>query len=44
LQSGELVSDPDIDWSFAVGQEIELQLVEPMGSRTADEANFSRFK
>jgi hypothetical protein len=34
LQSGELVSDPDIDWSFAVGQEIELQLVEPMGSRT----------
>jgi len=34
LQSGELVSDPDIDWSFVVGQEIELQLVEPMGSRT----------
>ncbi len=26
--------DPDVDWSFASGQEIELQLVEPLGSRT----------
>jgi len=34
LKSGELVADPDIDWAFTVGQEIELQLVEPMRSRT----------
>ncbi len=34
LSTGTLVSEPDVDWSFAHGQEIELQLVEPRGSRT----------
>ncbi len=34
LRTGTLVSEPDVDWSFANGQMIELQLVEPLGSRT----------
>ncbi len=34
LRTGTLVSEPDVDWSFANGQMIELQLVEPQGSRT----------
>ncbi len=34
LRSGTLVSEPEVDWSFANGREIELQLVEPPGSRT----------
>ena len=34
LSTGTLVSEPDVDWSFAHGREIELQLVEPPGSRT----------
>ncbi len=33
LRTGTLVSEPDVDWSFADGREIELQLVEPLGSR-----------
>ncbi len=33
LRTGTLVSDPDVDWSFAHGREIEVQLVEPPGSR-----------
>ncbi len=33
LRTGTLVSEPDVDWSFAHGREIELQLVEPAGSR-----------
>ncbi len=33
LRTGTLVSEPVTDWSFASGQEIELQLVEPLGSR-----------
>ncbi len=33
LRTGTLVSKPDVDWSFAHGREIELQLVEPLGSR-----------
>ena len=35
LRSGELISDPDLDWSFVEPvQEIELQLLEPPRSRT----------
>ena len=34
LRTGAIVSEPDVDWSFADGQMIELQLVEPLGSRT----------
>ncbi len=34
LSTGTLVSEPEVDWSFANGREIELQLVEPPGSRT----------
>ncbi len=34
LRTGTLVSAPEVDWSFADGREIELQLVEPPGSRT----------
>jgi hypothetical protein len=35
LRAGELVSERDVDWSFlGGGGEIELQLVEPPGSRT----------
>ncbi len=35
LRTGTLVSEPDVDWSLAQGSfgEIELQLVEPLGSR-----------
>ncbi len=35
LRTGTLVSEPDVDWSLAQGSfgEIELQLVEPRGSR-----------
>ncbi len=33
LRTGTLVSDPGVDWAFAAGQPIELQLVEPLGSR-----------
>ena len=33
LRTGTLVSEPDVDWSLAHGREIELQLVEPLGSR-----------
>ncbi len=32
LRAGALVTEPDVDWSFA-NAEIELQLVEPPGSR-----------
>ena len=32
LRAGALVSEADVDWSFAIA-EIELQLVEPPGSR-----------
>ena len=35
LSTGTLVSEPNVDWSLATGGElIELQLVEPLGSRT----------
>jgi hypothetical protein len=35
LRSGELVADPDVDWTFAADvPEIELQLVDPVRSRT----------
>ena len=34
LRTGAIVSEPDVDWTFADGQMIELQLVEPLGSRT----------
>ena len=38
LRNGELVDDPDVDWEAVFGDqpvgEIELQLVEPAGSRT----------
>lgn len=35
LRAGTLVSEPGVDWSFANdGRSIELQLVEPLGSRT----------
>ena len=35
LRSGELVEDPDVDWTFATDlPEIELQLVDPVRSRT----------
>ena len=34
LRAGTLVSEPVADWSFASGREIELQLVDPLGSRT----------
>ncbi len=36
LRTGTFVSEPDVDWSLAHGSfgEIELQLVEPLGSRT----------
>ncbi len=33
LLTGAFVSKPDVDWSFAHGREIEVQLVEPPGSR-----------
>ena len=33
-RTGTLVSEPVVDWSFAQGRMIELQLVEPLGSRT----------
>ena len=33
MRAGPLVSDPDVDLSFATGM-VELQLVEPLGSRT----------
>jgi len=33
LRKGLLVSQTNIDWSFAHGQDLELQLMEPMGSR-----------
>jgi hypothetical protein len=33
LRSGELVTERDVDWSVANGRTIELQLVEPPGSR-----------
>ena len=33
LRTGTLVSESDVDWSLAHGREIELQLVEPLGSR-----------
>ncbi len=33
LRAGELVAEPDVDWSSFPGGEIELQLVEPPGSR-----------
>lgn len=33
LVSGELVTGPVDDWSFATEAEVEMQLVEPMGSR-----------
>ena len=34
LRAGTLVSELDVDWSFAEGQLIELQLLDPLGSRT----------
>lgn len=34
LRAGELVADRDVDWTYFPGGEIELQLVEPAGSRT----------
>jgi hypothetical protein len=34
LRGGDLVSAPVSDWTFAHRQEVELQLVEPVGSRT----------
>ena len=34
LRKGELVTDPNVDWVAVDPKEIELQLVEPMGSRT----------
>ena len=33
LRKGLLVSQTNIDWSFGHGQDLELQLMEPMGSR-----------
>lgn len=33
LRAGELVTDANVDWSYFPGGEIELQLVEPAGSR-----------
>ena len=33
LRSGALVTESITDWSFADGQEVELQLVDPVGSR-----------
>jgi len=35
LRGGDLIADADVDWSFAAETElVQLQLVEPMGSRT----------
>jgi len=34
LRTGTLVTEPVIDWSFAKGQSMDLELVEPPGSRT----------
>jgi len=33
LRTGALVTEPVTDWSFAQGQDLEIQLVEPVGSR-----------
>jgi hypothetical protein len=33
LRSGELVTDPNVDWSVVEGKEFELQLVDPPRSR-----------
>jgi hypothetical protein len=34
LRAGELVTDPNVDWSFVQGKPIELELVSPGTSRT----------
>ena len=35
LRSGNLIADADVDWSFAAETQLaQLQLVEPLGSRT----------
>jgi hypothetical protein len=34
LRAGELVTDRNVDWTYFPGGELELQLVEPEGSRT----------